>query len=132
MPAKKLYHTEEERLEAIRENKRRYARRNRDKCRAAARKATAKWQINNKAKVAANNANYYASKKQRMPVWADSEAIEAVYEEARRLTEETGIPHHVDHIIPMQGELVSGLHVETNLQVLTAEENIKKSNDFRI
>jgi hypothetical protein len=49
------------------------------------------------------------------------------YEEARRLTEETGILHHVDHIIPCTR---GGLHCHTNLQVLTAEANLKKHNSI--
>ena len=52
----------------------------------------------------------------------------AFYEEARRLTEETGIVHHVDHIIPINHPLICGLHVETNLQVLPAAENSRKGN----
>ena len=47
------------------------------------------------------------------------------YEEARRLTQETGIQHHVDNIIPCT---VGGLHCPTNLQVLTAQANMAKSN----
>ena len=50
------------------------------------------------------------------------------YKESARLTKETGILHEVDHIIPLQGELVSGLHVPWNLRVITAEENRKKGN----
>jgi 5-methylcytosine-specific restriction endonuclease McrA len=54
--------------------------------------------------------------------------IAAVYAEAKRLTEETGIPHHVDHIIPLQGRDVSGLHVPWNLQVITGSDNSRKGN----
>jgi hypothetical protein len=78
---------------------------------------------------------YHASKRRaarlnRTPPWADLDAIRAFYDEAERLTLATGIKHHVDHIIPMQGERVSGLHVETNLQVIAGTENIRKHNRF--
>jgi hypothetical protein len=66
----------------------------------------------------------------RTPAWSDEAKIRAMYAEAHRLTAETGIPHHVDHALPLQGELVSGLHVHQNLQILTAAENSRKRNKF--
>lgn len=68
----------------------------------------------------------------RTPAWANQEAIRAIYDLAHRLTDETGVPHHVDHEIPLQGELVSGLHVENNLRVIPATENIRKRNKFEV
>lgn len=65
-----------------------------------------------------------------MPNWANRDAIASIYSEARRLTKETGIEHHVDHIIPLRGKTVCGLHVETNLQILTAEANKRKNARF--
>lgn len=73
------------------------------------------------------------------PPWADPKKIAAIYEEAARLTAETGIPHHVDHIVPLQGpvatwgpfkgmRIVFGLHWEANLQVIPARDNVKKGN----
>jgi hypothetical protein len=72
----------------------------------------------------------YVTEKVAIPAWADNAAIKAIYEKAIRLTQETGIEHHVDHIVPLQSPLVCGLHCEANLQVLTATENQSKNNRY--
>jgi len=72
-----------------------------------------------------------AQKSSSTPPWLTKEhrrEIAWFYAEARRLTQETGIVHHVDHIHPLQGENVCGLHVPWNLQILTATENLQKNN----
>ena len=71
-----------------------------------------------------------ASGLQRTPPWVDWEKINKVYAQATAKTIATGVSHHVDHVIPLQGKLVSGLHVHNNLQVLTAFENMSKHNQF--
>lgn len=72
-----------------------------------------------------NNARR-AVEKRATPLWADYKQIAEFYELAARLTQETGEPHHVDHVIPLRGTTVSGLHVQHNLQVLKAVDNLKK------
>lgn len=69
-----------------------------------------------------------AAKLQATPSWANPEKIKEIYKEAKRISEETKILHHVDHIIPLRGKSVSGLHVEWNLQIIPAVDNLKKSN----
>ncbi len=84
------------------------------------------WREANRALCAAYSASWRRAAREQTPPWADWDAIRAVYEEARRISDETGIPHHVDHIIPLRGRNVRGLHVHTNLQVIPAIENMRK------
>lgn len=85
-----------------------------------------KWKSVNKPILASIQARRRASILQRTPSWANREEIAKFYQEASKL----GV--HVDHIIPLNGKLVSGLHVEDNLQLLSATENHRKRNRFRI
>lgn len=64
------------------------------------------------------------------PKWADFDKIAEVYRERDRIIRETGIDHHVDHMVPLNGKLVCGLHVHYNLRVIEARENLKKYNKF--
>lgn len=64
------------------------------------------------------------------PRWASKDAVTEIYRERERLTAETGIPHDVDHIVPIVHPEVCGLHCEFNLRVITAAENRTKSNLF--
>lgn len=73
--------------------------------------------------------NRRASKRNASPLWADRKKIKDIYTQAKILSL-SGISHHVDHIIPLQNKNVCGLHVENNLRIITASENIKKSNKF--
>ena len=71
--------------------------------------------------------------KQQTPPWANIRAMQAFYAGAAELSKSTGIRHDVDHILPVRGERVSGLHVENNLQIITRDDNRRKGNrvDFR-
>ena len=92
------------------------------------------WTEENRDKKNYLSSMYRASKKYRTPNWLteqDLEIIKALYTLAQQLTESTGISHEVDHIIPMNGKDVSGLHCPLNLQVITKETNRKKYNRYQ-
>lgn len=66
-----------------------------------------------------------ALKLDRLPRWADLNKIKEIYKNCP-------VGYHVDHIIPLKGKLVSGLHIAENLQYLTAQENQSKNNSYTI
>lgn len=91
----------------------------------------AKWDT--PAKHLARTRKRQASQLQRTPIWdPDAHLIVAKYQLAAMLTQASGTPYHVDHIIPLQGKNVSGLHVFSNLRVIPGAENVKKSNSYTI
>ena len=71
-------------------------------------------------------------KKEATPPWADLDRIEAVYDTAGWVSLLTQTPHVVDHIVPLFGKDVCGLHWHENLQVITAEANAKKGAKFDV
>lgn len=89
------------------------------------------WFENNKHKVNAACARRRTAKLKATPSWLTDDMwleIDKLYELAFEMTESQGISHHVDHIIPLQGKQVCGLHVPWNLQVIPATENLRKGN----
>lgn len=87
--------------------------------------------LSNLAKDAAKTAKRRSRKREATPNWLTEEHLQQIlkfYEESNRLSESTGIKHHVDHIVPLRGKNVCGLHVPWNLRVITAVENLKKRN----
>ena len=66
-----------------------------------------------------------AYKLKAIPKWANLEKIKEIYKQCRK-------GYHVDHIIPLRGSNVCGLHVENNLQILKARDNILKSNRLEL
>ena len=91
------------------------------------------WKKANPGKVNALVVKRNTAKIHRTPPWASLDRVREIYVEAAYWNEiwpEDLV--HVDHIIPLQGKTISGLHVESNLQILRASENIKKSNSFSL
>ena len=89
----------------------------------------------NKSKLNAKTRRRQAMIINRTPAWVDSEElwlIKEAYALAELRTNLFGFSWHVDHIVPLQGKLVSGLHTISNLQVIPAIENIRKHNRFEV
>lgn len=89
----------------------------------------------NKHIVNASSSKRRAALLQRIPVWQtefDVLKIQCIYSIAAMLSKVNGELWAVDHIIPLQGKIVSGLHVPSNLQVIRARENEAKRNKYEI
>jgi len=118
---------------------RRYYEQNRELVKARAngrsveerRSARKTWKLKNPELAQASANAWKRRAREAAPKWLSPEQkkhIAAIYLQARALTKRTGVKHVVDHIIPLRSEVVCGLHVPWNLQILTHIENSSKSN----
>lgn len=87
------------------------------------------WTEANKARAHSLKAKYRAARRQACPPWVDAAhmaRIHEIYKLRRDISEKTGVVHEVDHIVPLQGKTVCGLHVWWNLRVIPREENNRR------
>jgi len=105
---------------------RRYREKNRQRTRDAARQ----YAKDNPEGRAFRQRTRDAAKRQAVPPWAEKDAIASFYQLASLVSDETGIRHHVDHIVPLKSKIVCGLHCYANLQVIPATENSSKGNRY--
>lgn len=92
-----------------------------------------RWRESNRDKTRESSMVRKAAVLQRTPSWLtaeDRKEIRKFYTLAKEAEILTGDSYHVDHIVPLRGGNVSGLHVPWNLQVLPADINIKKGNSY--
>jgi len=91
------------------------------------------WRKQNPSKCRALNRKYEQRKAKACPTWLTPEQLSEIqqyYWLAKDLQSVTGEVYHVDHIVPLKGKNVCGLHVPWNLQVLPADINMSKGNSF--
>lgn len=96
------------------------------------RQASKNWKRSNPAKVAKHASHRRAAQDARMPSWltaADHLEFDSIYKYCSGLRA-AGLDYHVDHIVPLRGKSVSGLHVPWNLRVIPAVDNMRKGNRF--
>lgn len=103
--------------------------RNPDKCR----ELKARWLSKNKDIALSYTSNRRRRVRNATPKWVtdtDMCVMRSMYLECRRISSESGVPHHVDHVIPLKGKNVCGLHVPYNLRIIPKHDNLMKSNHF--
>ena len=90
------------------------------------------WRDENPEKISEGHRRYKKQlKKPQKPKWVDENVIKNIYKKMNRLNKESGYSKYdVDHIIPLNGDIVCGLHVENNLRIISHKENTEKSNKF--
>src|SRR5690606_27884095 len=84
-----------------------------------------KWRKDNPHRIREYVRKYFKRREMATPPWSDRSLIQKIYSAAKSLP-----GYEVDHIIPLFGELVCGLHVPSNLQIVPKRHNRKKSNKF--
>ena len=99
--------------------------RNKGNNRELSRQANREWRKTHLQYDAFRSATYRAEKSKRTPSWSNLTQIKSIYLQCPA-------GYHVDHIIPLRGKFVSGLHVENNLQYLPAQENLSKRNIYHV
>lgn len=113
-----------ENKEKVKHIKKEWANNNRDKVR----QSNSNWQKSNRSKCNSLLAKYRASKLKATPTWSEAEKIQVLYEKCKWLESLTGLKYEVDHVVPLQGKDVCGLHIWENLQILEVIENRTKGN----
>lgn len=93
------------------------------------RERTARYHAENPHRASERSRVRRGAMKNRVPIWADKAAIALIYKQAKEFRE-AGIDCEVDHVYPLQGEFVSGLHCEANLQIVSTHENRSKQNRY--
>lgn len=109
------------------------------------RELTKRWYDDNKEQHLENSKEWYANNKHRKlattnareqrckdatPPWVSMADVQAIYKEAKQVSKDTGVPHEVDHIVPLTHDAICGLNAPINLQVIPASENRRKANSI--
>ena len=121
---KSLFVYREKNKDELRKKRKLYQQNNREVIRAG----NLRYYYNHKSDFTANTAKRRAAQLQATPLWADLMGVKDLFKQCELLFKETGVRYHVDHIYPIQGETVSGLHTMGNLRIITADENLAKNN----
>lgn len=110
--------------EKISEYKKQYDKENKD----ALNRQKYKWKESNKAYYAHKSAERRFAKKNSEILDSGSKRVKSIYLACHNISKRSGVPHHVDHIVPLINDNVCGLHVWWNLRIVSAKSNMKKSN----